>query len=148
MHAFYYSLGGFGIMEVLGDIYPGYIANHHCFPVLGCNIGFFGYEGWMHFVSGICVALGLLWAYERGYLRRHTLWSLVGWSGAIAIAWELVEWGYDLVRIHLLDMDLLNPNNLAQPNALDTVGDIVLAVLGTLAVYTWLRYRSPSLVSA
>lgn len=144
MHAFYYSLLPFGIMEFLGDIYPGYIANHHCLPLLGCNMGFFGYEGWMHFVSGICVALGLVWANERGYLGRQTVWSLLGWSSAIAGAWELLEWGYDLIRIHLLDIDLLNPNNLAQPNAIDTIGDIVLAVLGSLVVYIWLRYRTPA----
>lgn len=143
MHPFYYSLGTFGIMEFLGDVYPGYIDNRHCFPVLGCNLGPAGYEGLMHFVSGVCVALGLMWAHERGYrlaraLDAKTFFVL---SLGIAIVWELGEWGFDLVRIYALGMDLAIPNRLAQPNGADTVGDVALAIAGTALAYFWIRHK-------
>ncbi len=143
MPHFYYSLGTFGVLEFLGDIWPGLIANHLCFPILGCNLGFFGYDGLIHFISGVCVGLGLLWAQGRfgGIFLAwgRTAWAFAAWGAAVALAWEIMEWSYDLARIYLLNMDLLSPNRLTQPNSLDTIGDIVLGLLGTMLIY--LAYR-------
>lgn len=135
MHPFYYSLGTFGFLEFIGDIYPGYIANEHCFELLGCNIGFYGYDGFLHFVSGICVGLGVIWAKHRAYIDRASATAFAMLSSGIAVVWEFAEWAYDLTRIHLLDMNLLVPNILTQPNSQDTVGDVILALIGTLIVY-------------
>lgn len=141
MHALYYWLALFAVLEFLGDLWPGYIANHYCLPLLGCNLGFFGYEGFMHFVSGVCVALGLVWAHERSYLPAPTARTMALWSAGIALAWELCEWIYDLVRIYALHMDLLNPNRLAQPNFIDTAGDVVLALAGTALAFAYMGYK-------
>lgn len=130
MPHFFYSLGAFGVMAFAGEIYPGLIGNGLCFPILGCNIGFGGYDGLVHFVSGICIGLGLLWLTRR-QAKQFVLWAL-----GIALGWEGVEWAYDAVRAEALHMDLLSPANImTQPSGIDTVGDIVLGCLGTALVY-------------
>lgn len=136
MPHFYYSLGTFGIMGFLGEIYPGLIGNALCFPILGCNIGFFGYDGLVHFVSGLCIGLGLLW------FKRHEMRQFVFWAGGIALAWEAMEWAYDTVRSAILHTNLLSPINImTQPSPVDTLGDLVLGCLGTALIYAAYRWR-------
>jgi hypothetical protein len=135
MHHFYYSLGVFGVMEFLGDVWPGLIDNLHCFPVIGCNVGFAGYDGLVHFMSGICIGLGLLWLNRRE--PRH----MAFWGLSIALAWEAMEWAYDWARASLLHMDLHTPYNImTQPSGIDTVGDIILGCLGTALAYAAYRF--------
>lgn len=143
MPQFYYSLGTFGIMEFLGDVYPGLISNGLCYPLLGCNTGFFGYDGLVHFMSGICIGFGLLW------LNRREVWQFIAWALCIAIFWEAMEWAYDSVRAGILHMNLLSPRNtMTQPTGIDTLGDVVLGLLGTMLVYAlwrlWARRHAPS----
>lgn len=139
MPHFYFSLGTFGVMEFLGDIWPGLIANVHCYPVLGCNTGFAGYDGLVHLVSGVCIGLGLLW-FRRREAGQFALWGL-----AIPLVWEACEWGYDAFRTNILHMNLLSPENImTQPTNIDTAGDIMLGCLGTALVYlaySWRRHH-------
>lgn len=123
-------------MEFLGDIWPGLIANIHCFPILGCNTGPLGYDGLVHFMSGICIGLGLLW------LKRRETKQFVVWGLSIALVWEGMEWGYDSFRSGVLGMNLLSPQNImTQPTGIDTIGDIMLGCLGTALIYAGYRWR-------
>jgi hypothetical protein len=130
MQHFFYSLGLFGVMEFLGDVWPGLIDNMHCFRFIGCNTGFAGYDGLVHFMSGICIGLGLIWLKRRG--ARH----MAAWGLGIALAWEAMEWAYDWGRAAILGMDLLAPYNImTQPSGIDTLGDVILGCLGTALAY-------------
>ena len=140
MPHFYYSLGVFGVMEFLGDVYPGLIDNALCFPLLGCNPGILGYDGLVHFMSGICIGFGLLW------LNRHRAWQFVAWSISIAIIWEAIEWAYDAIRADILHMNILSPINImTQPSRIDTLGDVALGFLGTALVYAYWRFKTRAL---
>ena len=137
MPYFYYSLGIFAVMEFLGDVYPGLIDNALCFPVLGCNPRVLGYDGVVHFMSGVCVGFGLLW------FNRRRAWQFVAWSINIAVVWEAVEWAYDAVRADILNMNILSPvNTMTQPSPIDTLGDVALGFLGTALVYACWRYKT------
>jgi hypothetical protein len=148
MHAFYYWLASFGVFDFLGDVYPGFISNNFCFAVLGCNVGIVGYDGMLHFISGICVGFGILLAHEKGYLKDSGAGTFALWSLCIAFAWEMTEWSYDLVRIYLFHIDLFAANKLTQPNGLDTAGDVALALLGTALAYWWSKRRAGTQVTA
>lgn len=139
MPAFYYSVGTFGVLEFLGEVWPGLITNGLCYPLLGCNTGFFGYDGLDHFMSGLCIGLGLLW-YNRTSFKSFAMWAL-----GIALGWECMEWVYDAVRRSVLHMNLLSPHNImTQPTPIDTLGDIVLGCTGATCVYLWYRYKTKS----
>jgi hypothetical protein len=139
MPPFYFSLGVFGVMEFMGDIYPRLIANGLCFHLLGCNIGFFGYDGLVHLVSGLCIGLGLLW-FKRHDPKEFALWTL-----SVALAWEASEWVFDTFRMSVLHMNLFIPENImTQPTTLDTIGDMVLGCLGTAIIYAAYRWRRHS----
>jgi hypothetical protein len=144
MPPFYYSLGTFGVLEFLGDIYPGFINNAYCYPLLGCNAGFFGYDAAVHWVSGTVIGLGLLW------LNRRSAWKFALASLAVALGWEFLEWSYDTIRRVAFHMDLLHPANiLTQPTPIDTLGDMAMGLLGTAVIYGlfWLRRRRAALAA-
>lgn len=123
-------------MDFLGEVYPGLIANGLCYPLLGCNSGFFGYDALEHLVSGMVVGLALLW------LNRRTLGQVLAWSLCAALSWELLEWCYDTARAAIFHMDLLHPTNTyAQPTGLDTLGDVAFGLAGALAVYALFAAR-------
>ncbi|MDB5225744.1 MAG: hypothetical protein JWL87_696 [Candidatus Adlerbacteria bacterium] len=147
MHALYYWIAGFVTLEFLGDVYPGFIDNDFCFALLGCNVGIVGYDGLLHFISGICVGFGILLAHKKGYLKKSGARAFFLWSLGIALAWELLEWSYDLVRIYIFHMDLFTMNKLTQPNGIDTLGDIILALLGTAMVFWWARRTAAAQVA-
>ncbi|MFA6253824.1 MAG: hypothetical protein WC640_01005 [Candidatus Paceibacterota bacterium] len=136
-----------------GDIWSHFMSNDLCYRYLGCNSDFFGYDGLVHFLSGVIIALAVVLT-ERRYLERtiniNKQWlralMIMGIAALIGIVWEILEFSYDHFKMDFLHFNLIHPNILAQPNNTDTVGDLTLGLLGALAticllnLYYWLKY--------
>ena len=125
------------ILMSLGSKEFGWMRNETCLPYLGCNIGFFGYDALVHFVSGITIAVGLSWL-----ARKHHEWSLfhggfwknvlviMALAALIGVTWEMLEFIFDHVRMDLFHMNLVNPNVMSQASDSDTMGDLSFGLLG------------------
>lgn len=131
-----YAVGhmGHGFEEVL-------IANDWCFQMLGCNVGFFGYDGLTHFLSGIMAVFLMLWLSEKyprlnvfpdGRLKKAL--AIVAFMALISFLWEFLEYAADFFQLYVyhIPADLL-----WQSSNPDTMGDIGLSLGGaTLAILT------------
>jgi hypothetical protein len=122
---------------ILGRWGPELIANEKCFRFLGCNIGFFGYDAALHFVSGIMDLLVIVWLARR--FLRFDLFGNVAWKNIligvsmvalIAVVWEIGELCHDQFRMKVLHENLISPNHLDQPTNDDTMGDITFTLIG------------------
>ncbi|HEU5114353.1 MAG TPA: hypothetical protein VFT82_01145 [Candidatus Paceibacterota bacterium] len=115
----------------------GLMRNALCYPYLGCNIGFFGYDALLHFVSGMMEVAGLVWLglRYRLYSFQDRFWKnavfLIALIALIAVSWEFVEFAYDHFRMDILHTNLTNPNQMAQASNSDTMGDIFFSMLGS-----------------
>ncbi len=134
------------------SLYGSYGSNGHCYRYLGCNTGFFGYDMAVHFLSGIAdAALAILLMREFPSLNLLTkyfwkdLLSILSVVVFIAFLWEFAEFCWDYFRILILHMDLAFPNKLYQPSNEDTMGDMLVAIIGALLVapafFAWRRRR-------
>ncbi len=107
---------GFGLMQAA-----------RCFPAIGCNAGPGGFDAIVHVVSGL--AEGVLFAIlvrvsTRHRSARRILGLLVLYAVALAVAWELFEYGVD--RLGLAGA-FGGTNVLLQHGADDTVADMILS---------------------
>ncbi len=129
----------FFAMAILGNHGPSLMANDKCFRVFGCNIGFFGYDAAVHFVSGITEVVLIIWLMKRFpslnlFQEKHwkNFLTIVAIVALIGCLWEVGEFCHDQFRMDVLHENLTTPNNLDQPNNADTMGDLTFTILGAV----------------
>ncbi len=142
---FLFVVAQFGVGDLLG-----FMHNDRCFPVLGCNAGFFGYDALVHFIAGIAFAFTVVWlgdAYPRFRVVSVNFWKGVVIVIAICVlietGWEIWEFGIDHVRMDVFHENLTVPNRLWQPSNSDTMGDETANLLGGAAAIALLALFKP-----
>jgi hypothetical protein len=135
----------FGHMSVAGlpKLYSG-----SCVPILGCNDGFYGFDSYIHFGSGVGEVFIILWAVS--HIRKWDFFSDNVWKNAAimlslaavcAVSWELFEFASDQFRTYVLHKDLFSAHRFAQPSRADTVGDMFFAIMGASVAFAGIAYR-------
>ncbi len=134
-----------GIIWLLVTAYGEFLngaPNSACYPYLGCDAGFFGYDALEHFLFGLTAVGAIIWLCERfpnySILRGNRLEMglvLISLVCFIAVLWEIGEcfrdaYLLDIAHIRLLDLRL-HINYLAQPSNFDTMGDLSFTLLGS-----------------
>lgn len=134
-----------------GEFFNG-AANSVCYPYLGCDAGFFGYDALEHFLFGFAAVWVIVWLCRK--FPPHSILTAEHWkSGLILVAsvmlvavfWEIGEFlrdAYllDIARERLFDLQL-HINYLAQPSNFDTMGDLTLSFFGSLLALPLLYRR-------
>jgi hypothetical protein len=122
---------------ILGRWGPVLIANDRCYALLGCNIGFFGYDAALHFVSGIMDVAFIIWLMRRFPavdMFHERFWKnfliIIALVALIAVSWEFVELCHDQFSMKILHENLTVPDTLDQPTNDDTMGDMTFSILG------------------
>lgn len=117
----------------------GWMKNSTCMPHLGCNTGFFGYDGLVHFIGGVTIAVGVMWimrAYPATHLFHPKFWKniliVLAIAALIGVCWEILEFIFDHVRMDIFHVNLIHPNVMAQASNSDTIGDLSLGLFGAL----------------
>lgn len=126
------------------------INNSRCFPVVGCNAGFFGYDAITHMAGGILWATLFVWLMLR-YKRMHILHTTFGKSFFVIIStitlihvgWEFYEFGLDKIDTLLLGRPL-HFDEIAQPSNTDTMGDLIFGLLGAMCGVFLMRLVEPT----
>jgi hypothetical protein len=125
---------------ILGSWGPTLMANDKCYALLGCDIGFFGYDAALHFVSGIMDAALIIWLMRRFPaidMFHERFWKnfllIIALVALIAISWEFIELCHDQFRMKILHVNLTVPNRLDQPTNDDTMGDMTFSIIGAAA---------------
>lgn len=109
-----------------------------CFGILGCDAGFFGYDGVVHFFAGLVETVGIVWIiykhpqyniFKKTFLKSSLI--VVGIVSLITILWESQEYIADLFEgstIHTI----VYLGASAQSGLSDTMGDIILGFFGSV----------------
>ena len=123
-------------LSLLGNYGPSLMTNDKCFSWLGCNIGFFGYDALIHFISGtmdVALIIWLMTKFPSFSLFHNRFWknllTVVALVALIAVLWEILEFSHDYFRMNILHENLTTPNTLDQPSNTDTMGDMTLSLL-------------------
>lgn len=131
----------FFILSILGNHGPVLMSNDKCYPFLGCNIGFFGYDVLVHFVSGIMEATLIILIMRKFLvinLFHNCFWKnlliVISLVLLIAFCWKFGELCHDQFRMKVLHENLITPNNLDQPTNNDTMGDTTFSLLGATII--------------
>lgn len=124
--------------------------NSACYPVLGCDSGFFGYDALEHFLFGFAAVWTIVWLCQK--LPRYSILDTTYWRSwsalvtgvmFIAVLWEMGECFRDAYLIDIAHQSLVNfrlhINYLAQPSNFDTMGDLSFTLLGSLLALLPLR---------
>lgn len=133
-----------------GELFNG-APNAACYPYLGCDAGFFGYDALEHFLFGFAALWMLVWLCGR--FSRISILHIEFWKSALllvamvaffSVLWEIGEWFRDAYLLDIAHETLLNfrlhINYLAQPSNFDTMGDLSFSLLGSLCTLPILRY--------
>lgn len=136
-----YVLGEF----VGGHILENLMSNQACYPYLGCNVDFGGYDAIVHFFIGVMKVAIILWLvkeYPKWNIFRGSFFEnlvvFIALLALLGVVWEMMEFVYDAVGVHSFHLSQANPNQLAQASNADTMGDMFFDLLGgTLAVLFW-----------
>ena len=126
-----------------GEIVYFWAGNATCSPYLGCVAGFFGYDAFEHLFFGIAGTLGIFWFCEHfpKYSLFHTnkfrnFLVIISIVAFVSVLWEIAECAHDALRVDILHEPLrnisLHINLLDQPTNLDTMGDLVFSLLGSV----------------
>ncbi|MHB8661036.1 MAG: hypothetical protein ACYC75_03870 [Minisyncoccota bacterium] len=138
-------------VTLYGELFDG-APNSACYPYLGCDAGFFGYDALEHFLFGFAAVWIIIWLckkFPRYSILNAERWKsgliLVACIALIAVLWEIGEcfrdaYLLDIVHEHLINLRL-HINYLAQPSNFDTMGDLTFTLLGSLIALPFLRYR-------
>lgn len=125
------------IVWFFGHYEPHYIFNDKCFNLLGCNIGFFGYDALIHLLSSIFEAAILIWLmnkFPKINVLKYNLWKniavLILIVFLLGITWEICEFVSDEIRLSSTNPALVHSNFFDQPSRSDMMGDIAFSVLG------------------
>lgn len=140
------SIIAFLFLEYVSDFVFKWLNNSYCPIYVGCNIGFFGLDAVQHFLSGIIeVSVIIYLAVQYRYFNiligsfKQNILIILSITALIGASWEIIEYFYDIFRTTILNINLLEPNNLAQPNNYDTMGDISFNLFGAIimsVIYT------------
>ena len=121
----------------LGIRGPVFIDNYKCYALLGCNMGFFGYDAVLHLWSGIMDVVLIIWItrkFPAVNIFHKQFWKnfliIISFVAFISVAWEIGELGHDQYRMKVLHQNLTVPNHLDQPSNDDTMGDMTFAIIG------------------
>ena len=125
-----------------GEFFDG-APNSACYPYLGCDSGFFGYDALEHFLFGFAVVWIIVWLCKKFptySILNETCWKsaliLVALVVSIEVVWEIGECFRDAYLLDIAHVQLLNfqlhINYLAQPSNFDTMGDMTFNLLGSL----------------
>lgn len=139
-----------GVQFGMGDIL-GLLSNSMCFPYLGCNVGFFGFDALIHFVGGAFLTTLILWLgerYKKFDLLQDNFWKtvliLLALIAFFGVVWEIWEFAIDHFRMLVLHENLLYPvNRLNQPTNGDTIGDLTFNFLGALVAIAITKIFDP-----
>jgi hypothetical protein len=135
-----------------GELFDG-APNSGCYPYLGCDSGFFGYDALEHFLFGFAAVWIIVWLcqkFPRYSILNEEFWKsvliLVALVTFIEVIWEIGECFRDAYLLDIVHEQLLNfrlhINYLAQPSNFDTMGDITFNLLGSLLA---VPFMSPKL---
>ena len=121
----------------LGTFGPQLMIDGKCYPFLGCNSGFFGYDALVHFISGIMDAALIIFLFKKfsstnlfnGNFHKNLI-IIVSIVISISFLWEVIEFSHDQLRMKVLNIDLVSLNKLDQPSNEDTMGDITFSIIG------------------
>lgn len=112
------------------------MADNKCYPFLGCNNGFFGYDAVVHAVYGIWGAILIIWLMEKFpsiSLLHNNFWKnfliVVSVVLLIGFSWEFYEFCHDQFFMKILHENITTPNRRLQPSNDDTMGDLTFSVL-------------------
>lgn len=136
-----FLLALFALLEFIIGAGFSWAAPDVCFRYIGCNRGFFGFDGITHAVSGAAegtiFAILVRGARRQRTLRRH-LFMLALFALCLAIGWELTEWFVDNLQLPLRYPELFFGTTAGyQLSRIDTFGDIVCT--GSMAyLFGWL----------
>lgn len=143
----------FLVLSFLGNYGPSLMTNEKCFSLLGCNVGFFGYDAFIHFINGIMEAAIILWLmikFSPFYFFGDNFWKnllmVIMMVTFISFLWEFGEFFHDQFRIEILHENLIIPDILDQPTNTDTMGDTTFSILGAVFTFSslWLLVRKKS----
>lgn len=135
------STAVWALTTLYGELFGG-APNSACYPYLGCDAGFFGYDALEHFLFGFAAVWITVWLCR--IFPKHSILAVEHWKSwlilvafvmLIAVFWEIGEWfrdAYllDIAHERLLDLRL-HINYLAQPSNFDTMGDLIFTLLGS-----------------
>lgn len=138
-------------VTLYGEFFNG-APNSACYPYLGCDAGFFGYDALEHFLFGFAAVWIIVWLCRT--FPRHSILAVEHWKSwlilvacvmLVAVFWEIGEWfrdAYllDIAHQRLFDLQL-HINYLAQPSNFDTMGDLTFTLLGSLLALPLLYRR-------
>jgi hypothetical protein len=116
------------------------LSNSLCFPYLGCNVGFFGFDALIHVVGGAFLTTLMLWLgerYEKLNFPEKDVWKtilvLLAIIALVGVIWEIWEFAVDHFRMLVLHENLIYPiNRLNQATNSDTMGDLTFNFVGAL----------------
>ncbi|MDB5244585.1 MAG: hypothetical protein JWN18_455 [Parcubacteria group bacterium] len=122
------------VVMAYGEFWGG-APNSACYPYLGCDEGFFGYDALEHFLFGLTLVWLIVWlsdTYPRLSLLHSEFWktvlTILAVIALVAVIWEIGEWFRDAYLLGIAHQPLLNIrlhiNYLAQPSNFDTMGDL------------------------
>lgn len=133
-----------------GEFFGG-APNSACYPYLGCDSGFFGYDAIEHLLFGLAMVWILVWLFQK-FPQYSLLDTKFFKSGIIlvicvtfiAVIWEMGELVRDAYLLDVMQQQLINfrlhINYLAQPSNFDTMGDLSFNLLGSILSIFWLRF--------
>lgn len=131
----------------LGCDQLGLMNNDACFPILGCNAGFGGFDALVHLVSGaseVVIVIWLIRTWPKVNILTNTYWKNIVILSAIVLLlsffWELSEYIGDWGRMYIWHHDLIHPNMLYQASDADTMGDMTFSFVGALISSSLLRF--------
>jgi hypothetical protein len=127
----------FLVISIWGNV-SGPMDNDTCYRLLGCNIGFFGYDAFVHFFSGVMDVIAFLWVISlmpKLYILNDAFWKnvfiLVLVAAFVGSLWEVGEFIIDYIKVNFLHINIFAPvNRMYQPTNSDTIGDMSFNMLG------------------
>lgn len=126
----------FSLLQFFLGTAHGFMMHDRCFELLGCNVDAVGFDGLVHFVSGLAAGVFFALLVRGAHKHRTISRNFVGlflFALTTVLAWELTEWLGDALQVGLLFDGLLYGTNTSfQPSHADTIGDMILGTAGTL----------------
>lgn len=125
-------------------------SNPSCYTFLGCTEGFMGYDALEHFLFGLAAVFLLIWLFQRypKYSLLHTerwknVLTIIALIMFVSVLWEFLECAHDAFRSEILHEALVNwkmhINLLNQPTNIDTMGDLLSALAGSIVALFFIK---------
>jgi hypothetical protein len=139
------------IVNLIGKI-KDYDLNFYCSKIFGCTSSFFGYDALEHFTFGIVIIFLIVWickSFPKYSILSDNVWktifALITFSVFISVLWEFGECVHDVFRLNILQEHLINlklhVDFLDQPTNLDTMGDMLFNLLGSILSLFFIKLK-------